>query len=230
MRKIAIFYHGLIELGDPPEVLPNAINIIREQMDQLYISGLLAAASEFIVGINGDETSKQIANLIIPSEAKLVMHGLQSKAENLTIVEIEKFVKTHPDWYVFYHHAKSCTHDPNSDYGRLGTRWRRCMARTCVLRWKECIKELEAEYEAVGAHWLTGMGHDHSQHYFAGTFFWATSNYLRTLPSIYERERIKTSGIDSLESRYEAEVWLGNGPRLPKFKDMETTHSLMNCP
>lgn len=103
------------------------------------------------------------------------------------------------------------------------------MMRRCVTEWRQVVAELDAGFEAVGCHWLTGMGHDKSQHYFAGTFWWATSNFLATVPSMYLRDRIKESGIASLESRYEAEVWIGNG-RMPKIKDLETTHGFAACP
>lgn len=104
------------------------------------------------------------------------------------------------------------------------------MMRVCVERWHECVAVLGSGVEACGAHWLTGLGHDRSQHYFAGTFFFATAGYLKTLPSIMVRDRIKQSGIDSVESRYESEVWIGNGKRLPRIKDMEPSHGFAQCP
>jgi hypothetical protein len=158
-----------------------------------------------------------------------VTHGLQSRAENLTIIEVEKFVKTHPDWNVLYFHCKGGSHESGTSYSDFSNRWRRCMMRRCVTEWRQAVAELDAGFEAVGCHWLTGMGHDKSQHYFAGTFWWATSNFLATVPSMYLRDRIKESGIASLESRYEAEVWIGNG-RMPKIKDLETTHGFAACP
>lgn len=104
------------------------------------------------------------------------------------------------------------------------------MMRVCVERWRECVAVLGSGVEACGAHWLTGQGWDHSQHYFAGTFWWSTSKFLRTLPSIMARERIKTSGLDSAESRYEAEIILGNGGRVPRIRDMELSHGFGSCP
>lgn len=229
MKPICVVYHGLFELGDPPQVLPQAIAIVHEQMDALTDSGLLYECSEFIVGLNGSLESQRIANLVIPSKARVVLHGLESRAENLTIIEIEKFVKTHPDWHVLYFHAKGATHTPGSDYANFAGRWRRCMTRRCVTEWRNAVRELDNGYDAVGCHWLTGMGHDKSQHYFAGNFFWATSNFLARVPSMYLRDRIKTSGISHLDSRYESEVWIGNGP-MPKIKDLEPGHGFAACP
>lgn len=229
MKPIAIFYHALFELGAPPKVLPQAVDIVREQMTTLTESGLLSEASKFVVGINGGIESHEISNLLIPSKSEIVLHGLESRAENLTIIEIEKFCSSHPDWYVLYFHTKGATHDPNSDYGKFAGRWRRCMMKRCVVEWRQAVAELDDGFEAVGCHWLTGMGSDKSQHFFAGTFWWATSNFLATVPSMYLRDRIKQSGISNVESRYEAEVWIGNG-KLPKVKDLEIGHGLGQCP
>ena len=100
MKPIAIFYHCLFFLGNPPELKINAYNIISDQMNLLSESGLEDAASEIIIGINGDEESRTFADLTLPKKSKLIFHGLKSNAENLTIVEMEKWVVNHPDWYV----------------------------------------------------------------------------------------------------------------------------------
>lgn len=223
--NIALFYHCLFI---PENYLINAFNIVSEQMQQVRQSGLLEACSEMIVGCNGGEESREIAHMLIPDKAKIVFHGPDSRAENLTLVEIEKWLPTHPDFLVCYIHVKGVTHDPESSYGQGSARWRRCGMRHCVENWRQCVMDLQV-VEAVGPHWLTRQGWDHSQHYFAGNFWWARSNYLRTLPSIFKRERIKESGIASLESRYESEVWIGNGPRLPTVKDY-ADHAIMQCP
>lgn len=230
MKPIAVFYHCLTHLGNPPVIMDNAIRIINEQMGILESSRLLEYCSEFIVGINGGEESREIANLIIPSGAKLVMHGLQSRSENLTILEIEKFSRSHPGWHILYFHCKGAFHNPSTPDGKKVERWRNCMMRQCVMHWKRAVHHLDEGYEACGVHWRTGVGVDRSQHYFAGNFFWVTSKFFATIPSMTTRARIKMSGIASLESRYEAEVVLGNGPRLPRVKDLDTTHSFYRCP
>lgn len=229
--QIIVVYHCAFFIGDPPAFKDNGAAIVKEQMAAMQSGGLLDACSEFIVGINGSEESHEVARLLIPAKARIVWHGLQSRSENLTLVEIEKLVKTIPEnTYIQYSHCKGISHDPNSDYGKFAARWRRCMQKHCVENWRAAVAALDRGCEAAGVHWLTEQGHDKSQHFFAGNFWWATSDFLATLPSIYERERIKISGIDSLESRFEAEVWIGNGPRLPKMKDLELSHGLGGCP
>lgn len=226
---IAIFYHVVFFAGEPPHRLPSARQIVCEQMDQLAKSGLLEAAQHFVVGINGGEESLEYVTRFIPTKAQCVFHGLQCRNECRTMALIEDWLSEHDGWYVLYFHSKGATHDATTPYGLHCMRWRRCMMNTCVARWRECVKALSDGYEAVGAHWLTNRA-DGSQNYFGGTFWWVTSRFLQTLPSLYERARIKLSGIDSVDSRYEAEVWIGTGPRLPLVRDMETSHRIFCCP
>lgn len=217
MKPIAVFYHCLFWAGDPPTLRQAAVEVVRGQMAQLSSSGLLDAAQEFIVGLNGSAESESLASMLIPAKARIVMHGLQSRSENLTIVELEKWVKDHPDWNVLYLHSKGATHVPDTDYAKFCHGWRECMMGDLVNNWRQCVADLEAGWESVGCHFMRNMA-DGTQNIWAGNFWWATSNFLREVPSIFLRDRIKTSGIAALESRYEAEVWIGNG-RLPKVKE-----------
>lgn len=213
MKPIAIFYHCLFFHGTPIEFRHNAFNIVHDQMTMIRASGLLDAAMYFLVGINGGKESSDVANLVIPAKAVRVMHGLQSKAENLTIVELEKWVKSNPDWVVLYFHAKGCTHPPDSDYGnRVSAPWRMSMMQDLVMNWRQCVSDLEAGHDIACSHWMWNMA-DGTQHIPAGNFLWTTSNFAAKLPSIFLRDRIKVSGISAAESRFEAEVYWGNGPR-----------------
>jgi len=215
MNPIAIFYHCLFQLGD--HLLTNAIEIVHEQMTALKTSGVEDAASEIIVGCNGGEESKVFCDSILPQKSKVVYHGLQSHAENLTIVELEKWAPSHPDWYVLYFHSKGATHPEGSTYGAGTSKpWRLGMMHDVVTNWRTCVADLEAGHDIACSHWMWNMS-DGTQHIPAGNFLWVTSNFVAKLPSIYLRDRIKVSGIDAAESRFESEVYWGNGPR-PKVK------------
>jgi hypothetical protein len=193
-------------------MITNAIHITSEQMHSVRESGLLDACDEMVVGINGGKESESVAKAILPNKARLVFHGLESKAENLTIVEIEKWAPSHPDWKILYFHCKSATHKPNTDYHGLSSNWRRGMMGDLVKNWRTCVKDLE-NHDIACSHFMWNMGSDQSQHIPAGNFLWLTSNFAARLPSIYNRQRIKESGISSAESRYESEVYWGNGPK-----------------
>jgi hypothetical protein len=216
MRPIAVFYHTLFFRD--AEFLPSALTITCQQMHLLEYSGLASFAKEIHIGINGGEESRAFASML-PMKANLTFHGLQSKAENLTICELEKWAPSHPGWNVLYFHCKGGTHAPGDNYGdNVSKPWREMMMRKLVSNWAQCVGDLENGFESVGCQFLRGMC-DGSQNIWAGNFWWATSDFLRTLPSIRLRDRIRISGIGAAESRFEAEVWIGNGPRLPKVRE-----------
>lgn len=216
MNPIAIFYHCLFFNWKTGELAPSAIQIIGEQMTEIEKNGLLASADYFCAGVNGGNESKVYASILIPKKADIHFHGLDSHNENSTIRDIELWLPGHPGWNVLYFHAKGATW-PYDDPTR--SPWRGCMMRNVVKDWRRCIADLKAGYDSVGCHWMVPPSTPIGQHIWAGTFWWATSDYLMTLPSIIERDRIKASGLKHADSRYESEVWIGNGPKLPKIKD-----------
>jgi hypothetical protein len=214
MKPIAIFYHGLFFRDN--EWLPHAFTIAQQQFWAVEDSGLEKAASEIHIGLNGGQESLEPARLVFPAKAEITLHGQDSKNECSTILMLEDWVKTHPDWYVLYFHCKGATHPPGHG---ISDRWRGCMMRNNVLLWHRCVADLMTGCDAVGCHWMEPPETPEGQYIFAGTFFWAKSNFMRELPSIMDRPQIKKTGLKHLDSRYEAEVWLGNGPRRPVIKD-----------
>jgi hypothetical protein len=211
-KPIALFYNGLFVLGDPPRHLPNAGCIVSNQITQMINSGLWDAATKIYFGINGGNESVPIAKSIIPAKAKITYHGLKNRNENATIMQLWEGAKTHPGWNVLYLHAKGASHDPQSDYGRSSAAWREGMMQDLVVNWRQCVADLEKGYDIVCSHWMWNMA-DGSQHIPAGNFLWVTSDFVAKLPSMLLRERIKQDGLGALASRYEAEVFWGNGPR-----------------
>lgn len=213
MSKLAIFYHCLLVMGEPPVVLPQAGCIVSNQMTQLVNSGLWDAADEIHIGVNGADESVPIVKHIIPDKATVTYHGLKSRAENLTVEMLLNWSKTHPGWKVLYWHSKSASHPPDSDYAnRVGNPWREAMAQDLVVNWRQCVADLDT-HDIACMVWLWEQGWDRSQHIPAGNFLWLTSDFAAKLPSLYLRERIKQDGIGAVTSRYEAEVAWGNGPR-----------------
>lgn len=211
MKPIAVFYHCLTHLGIPPQPLPDAVAIIRDQMAQLKAGGLADACNEMVVGVNGGDESQAVIRKFVPAKAKLILHGLESRAENLTIVELWNWAKTHPDWNVCYFHCKGATHAAHTEYAKFSGRWRDGMMKYVVTNWQQCVVDLDS-HDIACAHWMWNMA-DGTQHIPAGNFLWVTSNFVAKLPSMHLRDRIKGSGIANVESRYESEVFWGNGQR-----------------
>jgi len=213
---IIVVYHCVFQIGD--RVLDAAEPIIREQMLQLKVSGLEDAASEIYIGVNGGKESERFSSMF-PKKSQITYHGLKCRTENRTLLMMEALCRSRKEAYVLYFHSKGISHKLDSPYAiNMSTPWRSRMMKTCVNQWRMCVKHLET-YDACGSHWLTGQGWDRSQHFFAGTFYWTRASFFRTIPSLMTRQRIKDSGLDSPESRFEAEIVIGNGPRLPKVKN-----------
>lgn len=213
MNPIIIFFHCLFTLEN--QVLNNAIEIVSEQMHALRSSGLEGAASEIHIGMNAGSEGAAFSELF-PMKSKFVYHGTQCRNEVRTILMIEERMRTlNEESFCLYFHAKGCTH-PSGD--PLRTAWRNCSMKHLIENWRQCVSDLE-KHDAVGTHWMKPPATPPGQFIFAGSMWWCRSSFLKTLPSIMERDRIKVSGVDALESRFEAEIILGNGPKLPRVKD-----------
>ena len=217
MRPIAIFYHCLFFRPNNGEMLEHAIAIISEQMALMKLSGLEDAASEIYCGINGGTESDSMARAILPDKAVLSFNGLQCCNENRTIQLIEDWLPGHPGYDVLYFHSKGATRGAGDV---VGGKWRQCMMSNLVWNWERCVKDLARGFDSVGCHWLSGHNNPVGNSIWAGNFWWAKSEFLATLPRIETRDRIaRISGIDSIDSRFEAEVWIGNGTSLPTVMD-----------
>jgi hypothetical protein len=202
MKPIAVFYHSVYS--------PNALPIIREAVDALEQTELAKAAEHLELCFNGHPYGE----VKLPENAIVTVHPEGSCNENLTIVAAHEFAKAHPEWNILYFHSKGATHGPDHWSIPLMTRWRACMMEHCVHKWKECIEVLQC-YEAVGAHWMEKQAHNIPFSMFGGNFWWARSEFLATVPSMYERHKERTGNLWDWDNRYEAEVWIGTGPRDP---------------
>lgn len=216
--KIEVWYHCILS---GPRV-PNsdyAVRLLQEQMIALRDSRLLDEADEFYIGINGGYSDALLASAMSPcARVQMLVNGPEAQTELATLARLQALLK--PGRAVFYHHIKGVQHPNDKVYDR----WRTCMTDACVWNWRECHMLLDSgHYDTVGAHWLTQkqypmVGKD--QRYWGGNFWWATSDYLQTLPKV---------APDTQDNRYEAEVWIGQGPRAPRIYDFRP-HWPLSCP
>lgn len=223
MKPLALFYHCLLFLGEPPRPLPCAQWIIGEQMAQLSVSGLLAAATEFHAGINGSQESIPVAKGLLPAKAQMTFHGLRVFNENVTLLMLHEWAKTHRGWNVLWFHSKGATKVRSHEIQHASD-WRRGMMHDLVLNWRQCIPLLET-HDIVCSHWKWNVA-DGTQSIPAGNCLWINSDFAAKLPSLHLRDRIKQDGIGALSARYEAEVYWGNGPRPKVFQFQPAGHGM----
>jgi hypothetical protein len=208
-NKIAIFWHAIFSGGSRPIDTGYACGIMSDQMKSIRDSGLLAAAEEMTIGVNGGQEDVAIARLFAPPNAKIVPHGIGTTTEIPTMNLIRQWLPKHKDWKVLYGHFKGVSHP----FLPSDMAWRERMEQACVWGWRNCVQELENGTDACGCHWLTPekCPGQVAGPFFGGTFWWSTAKYLLTLPPL---------PAATWDNRYEAERWIGRGPRRPKVLDL----------
>lgn len=215
MKPIAIFYHCILSGGEPAVATDHMIAIIGEQMRALKESGLEEAAQVIVIGVNGGPHDSLLLLDIAPGKSQ-VEYNETGTAELPTMKRMQDWCREHPGWLVLYHHTKGAIHPVGSAYHR----WRQCMERVVIWNWRKCVADLMTGMESVGAHWLQPevMPFIGPWAYWGGNFWWATSDFINTLPP-----------IDITLGRYEAEVWIGRGPRRPRVKDYAPHFPTSGC-
>jgi hypothetical protein len=165
-----------------------------EHFEALENSGLWDQFDSINVGIVGSSQNRRRALDLLP--ACDIVRQAETGWEQVTLQEVHDFAK----WEmgscgVLYAHTKGA-----SSRSELAKQWRRSMTEDLIKNWKLCVAKL-ALVDAVGSHWLKSGEPEHRDHdhFFAGNFWWATTNYLATLPKIKN------------EHRFQAEGWIGLG-------------------
>ncbi len=206
MMPIAIFYHCLLTSEHRVIDQDYALALIAAQMDALKASGLEGAARTICIGVNGGSTDLIAVASIAPNKSAVVGHGKGATTEIPTLNILRAFASENPGYAILYHHSKGVS-TPNQADG-----WRRRMENVNVWGWTSCLQALENGADACGAHWLTPERNPGviASPFFGGTFWWARSDYINTLPPLPEATWV---------NRYEAETWIGKGPRRPRVVD-----------
>lgn len=206
MKPLAVFHHCRISGGEPEINFQWAVSILAEQIIAMRDSGLTEAASEITFGVNGDESDTDAVRSIAPDRAKVIQHPPDARGEHPTLRLMQQWCRENPGANVLYLHTKGATHKGDS----LSTAWRRCMESVVIWNWQACVRALEAGYDAAGPHWVdSGCSAAPVPNYFAGNFFWATSNFIAALPLI------APTAVERLNF-YDAEVLIARGPRPAK--------------
>jgi hypothetical protein len=208
--KLAVWYHTRLFGGEPEINSDWSIALMREQMNLLNLSGLLAASKEFTVCVNGDSENQTAARILAPKKASFIDHGKESKGLLRTMNALREWAMNHPDWLVCFWHIKGVTHPHDA----LCAAWRGCMERAVIQNWRQCVADLTAGFESVGAHWLAKerYGSMVTFPFWGGQFFWARASFLATLPELPNNPTCR-------EDWFKSENWIGMGPRAPKVKD-----------
>lgn len=198
---IAVFYHACLHLHRE-----YALNLALEQAKTVKDCGLYQAADQFIVGLNGDEADADVIQYLFP-KASIVRHAQTDwiAGEVPTLNYLHDWLYGFPNHFVCYFHMKGLSSPPTDPRHHHWKTWRRTMEYAVLWKWTECVKLLRNGYDSVGTMWYKAPNGS----YWAGNFWWATAQFLKTLPEIKPRGHLGGG-------RYEAEIWIGKGPKLPR--------------
>lgn len=218
---IAVWYHcKLSGTGIPDEDF--AISIMAEQMSALKQSGLADAAQEIHIGVNGNDGQGLLAGALAPEKSIIYAHGSKARGEHPTFALLRQWIRSHLDWFVLYHHSKGVTQREHGVTSiEYKTNHRRSMEQACVWNWRQCVKDLERGFDAVGVNWVDPITRPVIPgRFFAGNFWWAKADFLASLPPIPD----KIGNYDNLGERMQTEAWIGSGLARPKVMDYERPH------
>jgi len=142
--------------------------------------------------------------------------------ENPTINFMKNFSEKNPNSYMLYIHTKGVRYNPNDN---KENDWIDYMLYFLVEQRKICISLLDNNYDTVGCNynrdidrtvegWILNDPLKHPSHY-SGNFWWANTNYVRTLPLLSEES----------PDRMAPEFWLfKNNPIFSNLHSSQVSH------
>lgn len=156
----------------------------------------LANVCDLYIGIVGSEQNRNAVKSWLKENN--IEHTIIAESntgwEQVTQIPMWEFCQTH-DGVVLYAHSKG-----SSSQTDVNIRWRRSMIYWNVIRHADCIEKLK-DFSTVGCHWIYPVvsmpEHKFGNPMYAGTFWWARCELVRTFMR------------PPLTHRHEAEGWIG---------------------
>jgi ADP-heptose:LPS heptosyltransferase len=221
--KIKVFYHVA--------ELPGWNNMMTDQLTTLYESGLLEAADQVHICVNGDMKNFDPAKSVTKQFKNIQWHQVNKDAK-LNEYPTLDFLKKHCDdsneeFYICYMHMKGLSRPTDSN-----TRdWRKYLEFWGIERWKTNVSALDEDVDAVGTNWfdkhevvLDPRGNKVTVFpHFSANFWWARASYIRSLKPLVHPDNIVIGEFGELQQqpyseanmRYDNEAWIGSGkPRI----------------
>jgi hypothetical protein len=153
----------------------NWLDIFKEQIKKLIDSGLYDNANKIFINMIGYPNHKEIVESYlkdINSKITITCHQLND-FESTTLIMLKNYCDEN-DCYALYFHTKGVYNQLHKENQEA---WRRYMDYFNVEKWKDCVNKLDEGFDCCGVNWLGNF----EPPYFAGNYFWASSDYVRTL-------------------------------------------------
>jgi hypothetical protein len=193
-------------------------HILLNKFKKFKASGLYDKADKIYLTLFGDiekhqEFLSDLKDLYRKIEYAVIANKeFDNEADTLNFIlrKAELYEKNTPILYV---HTKGVSHIHPTLKKNIDA-WVRYLDLYVINKWEECLEGLE-ENDAAG-----GLYETSDPKHFSGNFFWANSDYVKSLP------RLNTYNIDSYNR---GEFWiLSNTDKVYSLKDNPTTDRYQN--
>lgn len=196
-KKIYCFYHIMLK--------HHFVQIVNEQMNTLITSGLYDEAAGIYVGALGDRHNCEVLKNVLLAfpKAQLIYYSENTdEFELATMRLIEKKVADEEEpFYALYFHGKGVSYPSSMRKAYTGgTYWRNHMNYWNIKRWKDAVQKLNDGHDTCGVKLQYATDPPAYQTHYSGTFWWATSDYLKKLPKISSLK---------ITDRFQGEFWIG---------------------
>jgi predicted O-methyltransferase YrrM len=180
-KKIMVFSHNYL--------FNNWKQIVTEQLD-LLINSKLYFESDFIYYFvyDTDKHLKDFLEIINSKDiyGKIKITILKENAfEFYSLINLQNIANQY-DGYVLYYHTKGVTsrESHTNEYVDMNAveSWRKLLEYFNLEKWEMCIEKLKKGYDAVGCLYQTH--NSIYNNYFAGNFWWASTDYIKKLPNM----------------------------------------------
>ena len=146
-------------------------------IDKINSSGLIELLDNvFIVNIGVPIENKYNIEYNSNSSNKYILTNYSNNPllyENPTINKVRQFAELNSDSYILYLHTKGNSY--NTEIQTIND-WINMMLYFLVDKYKECIDKMDNKYDTVGCNYQ-----EKPYHHYSGNFWWANSNYIKTL-------------------------------------------------
>ncbi len=200
--------------------------MVREQMERLQGSGLLAVSEKLYISCiaKSEEDIERLKQILSEyGGEKVAFVSLSTDPTRYEFPALDyMYEKSQKEDFLFYYfHTKGITYQSLSaddreyvGFVRKIVAWRRMMEYFLMNKWKTAVNTLDAGYDTYGCYLFPPF----KEKMYAGNFWWARSTYFRTLPFLDEDTK--------LHNRFMAEEWLLSLPTVKPFSAFDTVADL----
>jgi len=199
-KDIIIFFH-ICCIGNYEEVVTEIVSCIID-------NGLYNKCKKIYYSDIGGVMSNDIINYLNTyNKFELIYKSNEKKdAEYPTLIKLQNScIKTEKEVYILYLHTKGVSMPDN----KTKQSWRKRLLQKTVREWKECVTLLINGCDIAGCGWKD-KNDVHTDH-FSGNFWWASSFYIKKLPSLEKilDESKKYMEFEYTKYRVQCEAFIG---------------------